>query len=141
MLSTNDAPPVGSAPLSPFPSLWSRLVCGCGSLLPPSRRSINLAIHPEAMSGPEDHSILFGRVLPYSDQRKWPITLTQEVEKLDETLYTVVCQESEWVCIPNCESTPPEAANGSSRWQLRYCWSIRGVVLPDVVSMKSHVWT
>ena len=45
------------------------------------------------------------------------------------------------VCIPNCESTPPGVANGSSRCRLSHCWSIQGSVFPDAVSMKSHVWT
>jgi hypothetical protein len=51
-----------------------KLGCAYAPLLPPSCRSLNVSAHPEAATGSEGRSILFGRDWPYFDQRKWPIT-------------------------------------------------------------------
>jgi hypothetical protein len=74
VLSTNNAPPAGGAPLSSSLSLPSSPVVVTAPCYLLSCRSFNVTAHPEPITSSEDLSVLFGRDWPHFDQRKWPIT-------------------------------------------------------------------
>jgi hypothetical protein len=113
VLSTNNAPPVGSAPLSPFPSLTSRSVVVTDPFYLSSYRSFNVTAHPETITGSKGHPILFGRDWPYFDQRKWPITpdSTQIVD------WYHACQH----LAKAAQARYPDDDDKVHRWYRRHC--------------------